>query len=117
MRILAASAALLVQTSLAAACSCARPTLEELIESPRDIAVFTARIVSVLTPEKGKPSVTRLQVGEIIRGEVPRVIDMTGGTPEDDACGVDFRPGEVRTLAAYRRAGRWFTDLCHMPRL
>ena len=112
-----ALAALLLHTSLAAACSCARPTLEDLIDSPRDIAVFSARVVSVLTPEKGKPTVTRLQVGEIIRGEAPRVIDMIGVTAEDDACGVDFRPGEVRTLAAYRRDGRWHTDLCHIPRL
>ncbi len=66
-RMLAALAALLLQTALAAACSCARPTVEDLIESERDIAVFTARVVSVLTPEKGKPSVTRLEVGELIR--------------------------------------------------
>jgi hypothetical protein len=112
-----ASAALLLNTSLAAACSCPQTTLEDLIESPRDIAVFSARVVSVLTPEKGKPTVTRLQVGEIIRGEPPRVIDMIGVTPEDDACGVDFRPGEVRTLAAYKKDGRWFTDMCHIPRL
>jgi hypothetical protein len=117
MRIVAILAAFLAQTSLAAACSCARPTLEDLIESERDLAVFTARVVSVLTPETGKPSVTRLQVGEIIRGEPPRIIEMTGVTPEDNACGVDFRPGEVRTLAAYRKDGRWVTDLCHMPRL
>ena len=102
-RALAILAALFVQTSLAAACSCPRPSLEDLIESPRDIAVFTARVVSVLTPEKGKPTVTRFQVGEIIRGEPPRVIEMTGVTPEDNACGVDFRPGETRTLAAYRK--------------
>jgi len=116
-RAFATLAALLVQTSLAAACSCARPTLEDLIESQRDIAVFTARVVSVLTPEKSKPTVTRLQVGEIIRGEAPRVIEMIGVTPEDTACGVDFRPGETRTLAAYRKDGRWFTDMCHIPRL
>ena len=116
-RAMVASAALLLNTSLAAACSCARPTLEDLIDSPRDIAVFSARVVSVLTPEKGKPTVTRLQIGEIIRGEAPRVIEMIGVTAEDDACGVDFRPGEVRTLAAYKKDGRWFTDMCHMPRL
>jgi hypothetical protein len=114
---LAVFAALFVQTSLAAACSCPRPTLEDLIESPFDLAVFSARVVSIVTPEKGKPSVTRLQVGEIIRGEAPRVIDMIGVTPEDNACGVDFRPGEVRTLAAYKKDGRWFTDMCHIPRL
>ena len=115
--VLAIAAPLLLQTTLAAACSCPRPTLEDLIESPFDIAVFSARVVSIVTPEKGKPSVTRLQVGEIIRGEAPRVIEMTGVTLEDNACGVDFRPGEVRTLAAYRKDGRWVTDLCHMPRL
>ncbi|HYI91750.1 MAG TPA: hypothetical protein VEY05_17790 [Beijerinckiaceae bacterium] len=102
--------------SLAAACSCAPPTIEDLIESEGDIAVFTARVVSVLTPEKGKPALVRLQIGEIIRGEVPRLIEMSGVTREDNPCGVDFRPGELRTLAAYRRDGRWHTDLCHVPR-
>lgn len=116
-RVTTALAALLLQTSLAAACSCPRPTLEDLIDSPRDLAVFTARIVSVLSPEKGKPAVTRFAVGEIIRGEAPRVIEMIGVTPEDNPCGVDFRPGEVRTLAAYRKEGRWLTDLCLIPRL
>ena len=61
--------AFLASPSLAAACSCAPPTLEDLIESERDIAVFTARVVSVLTPDKGKPALVRLQIGEIIRGE------------------------------------------------
>ncbi len=109
--------ALLLPTALAAACSCPRPALEDLIESPFDLAVFSARVVSIVTPEKGKPSVTRLQIGEIIRGEAPRVIEMTGVTLEDNACGVDFRPGEVRTLAAYKKDGRWLTDLCLIPRL
>ena len=121
MRRMAAAVAVLLggliaETSLAAGCSCAPPTLEDLIESERDIAVFTARVVSVLTPDKGKPALVRLQVGEIIRGEVPRVIEMSGVTREDNPCGVDFRPGELRTLAAYRRDGRWLTDLCHVPR-
>jgi hypothetical protein len=115
--VLTTVSALLFQTTLAAACWCPRPTLEDLIESPFDLAVFSARVVSIVTPEKGKPSVTRLQVREIIRGEAPRVIEMTGVTLEDNACGVDFRPGEVRTLAAFKKDGRWFTDLCHIPRL
>jgi hypothetical protein len=108
--------AFLMDTALAADCPCTQPTLEDLIESERDIAVFTARVVSVLTPEKGKPALVRLQVGEIIRGEAPRAVEMSGVTREDQACGVDFRPGEMRTLAAYRRDGRWHTDLCHVPR-
>jgi hypothetical protein len=91
--------------------------LEDLIESERDLVVFTARVVSVLAPEKGKPTVTRFAVGEVIRGEAPRVIEMTGVTRDDDPCGVDFRPGEVRTLAAYRKDGRWLTDICLVPRL
>ena len=114
---LTALAGLLLPTGLAAACSCPRPTLEDLIESPYDIAVFSARVVSIVTPEKGKPSVTRLQVGEIIRGQAPRVIEMIGVTLEDNACGVDFRPGEVRTLAAFKKDDRWVTDMCHIPRL
>ena len=115
--VLTTVSAVLLQTALAAACSCPRPTLEDLIESPFDLAVFSARVVSIVTPEKGKPSVTRLQVGEIIRGEAPRVIEMTGVTLEDNACGVDFRPGEVRTLAATKKDGRWFTSVCLIPRL
>ena len=116
-RLMIISAALLVQITHAAACSCARLTLEELIEDERDLAIFSARVVSILSPEKGKPAVTRFQVGEVIKGEVPRVVEMTGVTAADNPCGVDFRPGEVRTLAAYKKDGRWFTDLCLIPRL
>ena len=117
LRVIAVIAALLGQSSLAAACSCPRPTIEDLIEDKRDLAVFSARVMSILSPEKGKPAVTRLQVGEVIRGDVPRVVEMTGVTLADDPCGVDFRPGEVRTLAAYKKDGRWYTDLCLIPRL
>jgi hypothetical protein len=117
LRVIVVAAALLGQSSLAAACSCPRPTIEDLIEDKRDLAVFSARVISILSPEKGKPAVTRLQVGEVIRGDVPRVVEMTGVTLADDPCGVDFRPGEVRTLAAYKKDGRWYTDLCLIPRL
>ena len=117
LRVIVVAAALLGQSSLAAACSCPRPTIEDLIEDKRDLAVFSARVMSILSPEKGKPAVTRLQVGEVIRGDVPRVVEMTGVTLADDPCGVDFRPGEVRTLAAYKKDGRWYTDLCLIPRL
>ncbi len=117
LRVIAVVAALLGHIPFAAACSCPRPTIEDLIEDGRDLAIFSARVVSILSPEKGKPAVTRLQVGEVIKGEVPRVIEMTGVTSADNPCGVDFRPGEVRTLAAYRKDGGWFTDMCHIPRL
>jgi hypothetical protein len=110
-------AALVGHTPLAAACSCPRPTVEDLIEDKRDVAVFSARVVSILSPEPGRPAVTRLQIGEVIRGDVPRIIEMTGVTAADHPCGVDFRPGEVRTLAAYKKDGRWLTDLCLIPRL
>src|SRR5215218_2629488 len=108
---------LVAQTSLAAACSCPQRTIEDLLEDARDLAVFSARVVSIVSPEKGKPTVTRFQVGDIMRGEVPRVVEMTGVTAADDPCGVDFRPGEVRTLAATRKDGRWVTDMCLIPRL
>ena len=117
LRMILIAAALLAQASLAAACSCPRLTVEELIEDTRDLAVFTARVVSILSPDKGKPAVMRLQVGEVIKGEVPRIVEMTGVTAVDHPCGVDFRPGEVRTLAAYRKDGGWFTDMCLIPRL
>ena len=116
LRILAGLAALLAQTSLAAACSCPRPTVEDLIEDRRDLAIFSARVVSILSPDKGQPAVTRFAVTDTIKGEVPRIVEMTGVTTADNPCGVDFRPGEVRTLAAYRKDGRWFTDLCLIPR-
>ena len=117
MRVIVVVAALFGYVPLAAACPCPRPTVEDLIEDGRDLAVFSARVVSVLSPEKGKPAVTRFQIGEVIRGEVPRVIEMTGVTLADNPCGVDFRPGEVRTMAAYMKDGRWFTDMCLIPRL
>ena len=110
-------AALLGQASAAFACSCPRPTIEDLIEDPRDLAVVSARVVSVLSPEKGKPTVTRLEIAGVIRGKAPRVLEMTGVTLADDPCGVDFRPGEVRTMAAYKKDDRWFTDMCLIPRL
>ena len=115
-RVILVSVVLVAQTSLAAACSCPRPTIEELIESGSDIAVFSARVVSILS-EKGKPAVTRFEIDEVIKGEVPRVVEMTGVTAADNLCGVDFRPGEARTLAAYKKDGRWYTDMCLIPRL
>ena len=114
-RLVSVLGALLAQTALANACSCPRPTLEELIESGKDIAIFSARVVSVVVTQKGQPAVTRLRVDEIIRGEVPRIVEMTGVTADGQSCGVDFRPGEVRIVAAYRKNGGWFTDLCLMP--
>ena len=116
MRVIVVVAALLGQTAFAAACSCPQATVEDLIDDRRDLAIFSARVVSVLSPEKGKPTVTRFQVGDVIKGDVPRIVEMTGVAIEDTPCGVDFRPGEVRTLAAYRRDGRWFTDRCLIPR-
>jgi hypothetical protein len=117
LRVIVVVAALLGHVPPAMACSCPRPTIEDLIEDERDLAVFSARVVSVLAPDKGQPTVTRLAVGEVIRGEAPRIIEMTGVTAADHPCGVDFRPGEVRTMAAYRKDARWFTDLCLIPRL
>lgn len=116
MRVIVVVASLLGQTALAAACTCPQPTIEDLIDDRRDLAIFSARVVSVLSPEKGKPTVTRFQVGDVIKGDVPRTVEMTGVAADDNPCGVDFRPGEVRTLAAYRRDGRWFTDRCLIPR-
>ena len=115
LRLLSILGALLAQPALADACSCPRPTFEDLIESGKDIAIFSARVMSVVAPQKGQPAVTRLRVGEVIKGEVPRIVEMTGVTADDHSCGVDFRPGEVRIVAAYRKDGAWFTDLCLMP--
>ena len=117
LRLIVVLAAFLGPMPLAAACSCPRPTIEDLIDDERNLAIFSARVVSILSPEKGKLAVTRLQVAEVIKGEVPRVIEMTGVTAADNLCGVDFRPGEVRTIAAYRKEGRWYTDMCLIPRL
>lgn len=114
-RALLVAAAVLAHSSVATACSCARLTLEELIEDPRDLAIFSARVVSVVAPERNKPTITRFAVGDVIKGPVSRVIEMIGITSADHACGVDLRPGEVRTIAAYRKDGRWFTDMCLIP--
>ena len=117
LRMTVAAAAVLGHATVATACSCARQSIEELIEDPRDLVVVSARVVSVLSPGDGKPAVTRLQIREILKGEAPKVIEMTGVTAADHPCGIDFRPGEVRTLAAYRKDGGWFTDMCLVPRL
>jgi hypothetical protein len=114
-RSLLLSAVLFAQTGTAEACTCPRPSLEDLLESGEAIAVFSARVISILAPEKGKPTVTRLQVNEVIKGDVPRVVEMIGVTLEDNPCGVDFRPGEMRIMAASKRDGRWFTNLCLLP--
>jgi hypothetical protein len=53
----------------------------------------------------------------VMRGEVPRMVEMIGITAAENPCGVDFRPGEVRTLAAYKAEGRWVTSICLIPRL
>ena len=114
-------AALLTTHTLpvSAACTCPRPnpTLEDLIESPENLAVFAGRVVSITTPEGGGPRVVRIAVDDIIKGDVPRVVEMSGVTLRDNPCGVDFRPGEARTLAVKREDGRWVTSMCLVPRL
>lgn len=101
----------------ALACSCARPTVEDLIRTRPDVAIFVARVASILAPEKGGPTVTRFAVEDVIRGDVPAVVEMTGITFQDEPCGADLRVGEVRTVAATRTTdGRWTTSACLMPR-
>jgi hypothetical protein len=114
------SAALAVQTLAVQACSCPnpKPTLDDLIESGPEIAVFSGRVVSIVSPDPKGPTVTRIAVDDVIKGDVPRAIEMTGVTAREDRCGVDFRVGEVRTLAATKRPdGRWVTNICLVPRL
>jgi len=114
------SAALAVQTLAVQACSCPNPnpTLDDLIESRPEIAVFSGRVVSIVSPDPKGPTVTRIAVDDVIKGDVPRAIEMTGVTAREDRCGVDFRVGEVRTLAATKRPdGRWVTNICLVPRL
>ena len=114
------SAALAVQTLAVHACSCPNPnpTLDDLIESGPEIAVFSGRVVSIVSPDPKGPTVTRIAVDDVIKGDVPRAIEMTGVTAREDRCGVDFRVGEVRTLAATKRPdGRWVTNICLVPRL
>jgi hypothetical protein len=113
-------AALAVQTLAVHACSCPNlnPTLDDLIESGPEIAVFSGRVVSIVSPDPKGPTVTRIAVDDVIKGDVPRTVEMTGVTAREDRCGVDFRVGEVRTIAATKRAdGRWFTSICLVPRL
>ena len=113
-------AALAAQTLAVQACSCPNPnpTLDDLIESGPEIVVFSGRVVSIVSPNPKGPTVTRIAVDDIIKGDVPRTVEMTGVTAREDRCGVDFRVGEVRTIAATKRAdGRWFTSICLVPRL
>jgi len=114
------AAVLAAQTLAVQACSCPNPhpTLDDLIESGPEVAVFSGRVVSIVSPDPKGPTVTRIAVDDVIKGDVPRVVEMTGVTAREDRCGVDFRVGEVRTLAATKRAdGRWFTNACLVPRL
>jgi|SRR5215210_5512301 len=115
-----ATQSLVAQTVAAQACSCPspNPTLDDLIESGPEIAVFSGRVVSILSPDPKGPTVTRIAVDDVIKGDVPRVVEMTGVTAREDRCGVDFRVGELRTLAATKRPdGRWVTTICLVPRL
>lgn len=107
------------QVIAAQACSCPspHPTLDDLIESGPEVAVFSGRVVSILSPDPKGPTVTRIAVDDVIKGDVPRVVEMTGVTAREDRCGVDFRVGEVRTLGAIKQDGRWITNACLVPRL
>lgn len=111
--------ALAAPFSAAAACPCPqpRPSLEDLIASRPDLAIFVARVASILAPAKGEPTLTRFAVQDVIRGDVPSVVEMRGITFQDDPCGVDLRVGEMRTIAASKRGdGSWFTSDCLTPR-
>ena len=118
-RLSVVAGALAVQTLSAAACSCPRPnpTLDDLIESGPEIVVFAGRVASILSPDPKGPTVTRIAVDDVLKGEVPRVVEMTGVTRRDTPCGVNFRVGEVRIIAAKREDGRWVTSICLVPRL
>jgi hypothetical protein len=116
--ILVPGLALLVQVATAA-CVCPRPnpTLDDLMAGRPDLAIVAGRVASVLSPTKGEPTVTRFTVQDVIRGEVPPVVEMRGITFQDDPCGVDFRVGEVRTIALDKRPdGSWFTTDCLVAR-
>jgi hypothetical protein len=92
------------------------PTLDDLIESGPDTVVFAGRVVSILAPDPKGPTVVRIAVEDVIKGDVPPVLELTGVTEREDRCGVDFRVGEARTLAATRRPdGRWSTSVCLVP--
>lgn len=110
--------ALIVQVATVA-CACPRPnpTLEDLMAGRPGLAIVVGRVASVLSPVKGEPTVTRLAVQDVIRGEVPPVIEMRGITFQDDPCGVDLRVGELRTMAIDKREdGSWFTTDCLVAR-
>jgi hypothetical protein len=117
-RTILGAAAFAAHVSGAAACSCPvpHPTLEDLIASGPETVVVAGRVVSILSPDLNGPTVTRIAVEDVIKGEAPEVIELVGVTARDDRCGVDFRVGEARTLAVTRRPdGRWFTSVCLVP--
>lgn len=116
---IAGAALALVLQVASAACVCPRPnpTVDDLIAGSPKLAIFVGRVASVLSPVKGEPTVTRFAVEDVIRGEVPAVVEMRGVTFRDDPCGVDLRVGELRTVATYKREdGSWFTTDCLVAR-
>lgn len=99
---------------LAWACSCLRfdTAAEQLARSD---AVFRGRVVKTerLGPYR---SATTFVVVEGLKGRLGRKVRVEHGTETGGACGVIFRRGQVRELAAYRTPdGRWNTNSCSMP--
>jgi hypothetical protein len=104
---------LVIASSQAMACSCARdPTAEGILDSAS--AVFTGTAEENLPVGSGG-SVTTFRVTESFkgppRGTIVRVKHRDGPSP---SCGVTFSPGEVYTLAAYQtdNAGVLSTSFC-----
>jgi len=111
---LAVAAAGLVAAEVAWACSCVRfNTAEEQLA--RSDAVFRGRVEKTerLGPNR---AATTFVVVERLKGRLGQRVRVEHGTETGGACGVVFRRGQVRELAAYRTPnGRWNTNSCSMP--
>jgi hypothetical protein len=94
-----------VQPVAAAACPCPEPLpgIEDLLARD-DVAVFSARVRSVLSSRAGHKTVTRLEVGDVLKGDVPPVVEMIGVTPPTTPAASIFAPGR---RASWLRAGLW----------
>ncbi|HYE41764.1 MAG TPA: hypothetical protein VEA15_00090 [Caulobacteraceae bacterium] len=108
----AVSAVLLsLVAGVAQACDCTRfrsPT-EQMTRSD---AVFRGRVLKVRRLADGRV-VSTIAVAEILKGKLPRLVDVANGPSADGACGLSLRQGDVVSLAARRDAdGGWSTGAC-----
>lgn len=101
----------LAAAGVAHACDCVRfsSATEQMTRSD---AVFRGRVLKVRRLADGRV-VSTIAVAEILKGKLPRVVDVANGPGADGACGVPLRTGDVVSLGARRGAdGGWSAGAC-----